>query len=84
MLYLVQHPVQLISGFNNTVTVIAVHNEDKTLCVLEVMPPERSDLFSGKCVQFSANVIKRGHRRSSNSISHKLILSLKNINSRKI
>lgn len=46
MFYLVQHPVQLISGFNNTVTVIAIHNKDKTLCVLEVMPPERSDLFS--------------------------------------
>jgi hypothetical protein len=36
--------VELISGFNNTVTVIAVHNKDKTLCVLEVMPPEGSDL----------------------------------------
>jgi len=46
LLYLIQHPVELISGFNNTVTVIAVHNKDKTLGVLEVMPPERSDLFS--------------------------------------
>jgi hypothetical protein len=46
MFYLVQHPVELISGFNNTVTVIAVHNKDKTLGVLEVMPPKRSDLFS--------------------------------------
>jgi hypothetical protein len=46
MFYLVQHPVELISCFNNTITVIAVHNKDKTLGVLEVMPPERSDLFS--------------------------------------
>ena len=44
LLYLIQHPVELISGFNNTVTVIAVHNKDKTLGVLEVMPPERTDL----------------------------------------
>jgi len=50
MIYLIQHPVELISGFNNTVTIVAVHNKDKTLCVLEVMPPEGSDLFTGKCV----------------------------------
>ena len=51
MIYLIQHPVELISGFNNTVTIVAVHNKDKTLCVLEVMPPEGSDLFTEKCVQ---------------------------------
>jgi hypothetical protein len=40
--------VELISGFNNTVTIVVVHNEDKTLCVFEVMPPERSDLLAEK------------------------------------
>jgi hypothetical protein len=34
-----------ISGFNNMVPIVDVHNEDKIMCVLEVMPPERSDLF---------------------------------------
>jgi hypothetical protein len=43
--YLIQHPVELIPGFNNTVPIVAVHNKDETLCVLEVMPPQRPDLF---------------------------------------
>jgi hypothetical protein len=38
--------VELISGFNNMVTIVVVHDEDKTLCVFEVMPPERSDLLA--------------------------------------
>jgi len=46
-IYLVQHPVELIPGFNNTVPIVAVHNEDETLCVLEVMPPQWPDLFTG-------------------------------------
>jgi hypothetical protein len=36
--------VELISSFHNTVPIIAINNKDKTLCVLEVMPPKRSDL----------------------------------------
>ena len=44
-IYLIQHPVELISSFHNTVPIIAINNKDKTLCVLEVMPPKRSDLF---------------------------------------
>jgi hypothetical protein len=42
--YLVQHPVELIPGFDNTVPIIAVHNKDETLGVLEIMPPQRPDL----------------------------------------
>ena len=41
---LVQHPLQLLTGLNNTITVIAVDYEDDALSVLEVMPPQRSDL----------------------------------------
>jgi hypothetical protein len=40
--------MELISSFNDTIPVIAVHDKDKPLCVLEIMPPERSDLFSPK------------------------------------
>jgi len=37
--------VELIPGFNNTVPIVAVHNKDETLRVLEVMPPQWPDLF---------------------------------------
>jgi len=46
--YLIQHPVKLVPGFNNTVTIIAVHNKDKSLCVLEVMSPQWTDLDEQK------------------------------------
>jgi len=43
-LILVQHALQLLSGFNNTITIVAIDNEDDTLGVLEVMSPKRTDL----------------------------------------
>ena len=43
-LVLVQHPLQLLAGLNDTVTIVAVDDEDDALCVLEVMPPQRPDL----------------------------------------
>ena len=43
-LVLVQHPLELLTGLNNTVAIVAVDDEDDTLGVLEVMPPERTDL----------------------------------------
>jgi hypothetical protein len=43
-LILVQHTLQLLTGLNNTVTIVAVNDEDDTLGVLEVMSPQRSDL----------------------------------------
>jgi hypothetical protein len=43
-LILVQHTLQLLPSLNNTITIIAVNDEDDTLCVLEVMSPEGSDL----------------------------------------
>lgn len=42
--YLVEHSVQLIACLTNTVAIVAVHHEDETLGVLEVMPPQRTDL----------------------------------------
>lgn len=43
-IYLIQHPMQFIPGLNNTISIIAVHNENETLCVLEVVPPQGTDL----------------------------------------
>lgn len=42
--YLIQHPMQLIPGLNNTVSIITVNHKNKALCVLEVMSPQRTDL----------------------------------------
>lgn len=42
--HLVQHPVEFIPRLANTIAIIAVHNKDETLCVLEVVSPQRSDL----------------------------------------
>lgn len=43
-LILVQHALKLLTSLNNTVTIIAVDDEDDTLGVLEVVPPQRTDL----------------------------------------
>lgn len=43
-LILVQHTLQLLPSFNDTVTIVAVNNKDDALGVLEVMPPQRSNL----------------------------------------
>jgi len=43
-LVLIKHTLQLLTSFHNTVTIIAVNHEDDALGVLEVMPPQRSDL----------------------------------------
>jgi len=44
-LVLVQHTMELISGLNNTLSVVAVHNKNEALGVLEVVPPQGSDLL---------------------------------------
>ena len=41
---LVQHPLQFFAGLDDTVAVIAVDDEDDALRVLEVVPPQGSDL----------------------------------------
>ena len=43
-LILVQHALQLLSCLNHTIAIVGVDNEDNTLSVLEVMPPQRPDL----------------------------------------
>jgi hypothetical protein len=42
-LVLIQHSLQLLTRFNNTITIVAVDDEDNALSVLEIMPPQRSD-----------------------------------------
>ena len=37
--------MELISGLNNTLSVVAVHNKNEALGVLEVVPPQGSDLL---------------------------------------
>lgn len=44
-LILIQHPLQLLTGLNNTVAIVAIDDEDDTLGVLEVVPPERANLI---------------------------------------
>lgn len=43
-LVLVQHALELLTGLNNTVAIVAVDDKDDTLGVLEVVPPQRTDL----------------------------------------
>jgi len=40
----VQHALQLLPGFDHTISIVGVDNENDTLCVLKVVSPERSDL----------------------------------------
>lgn len=43
-LVLVQHALQFLTGFDDTISVVGVNNEDDALGVLEIMSPKRSDL----------------------------------------
>ena len=43
-LILVQHSLELLTCLHNTIAIVAVNDEDDTLGVLEVMPPQRTDL----------------------------------------
>jgi hypothetical protein len=43
-LVLVEHALQLFPSLDNSVTIVAINNEDDTLGILEVMSPQRSDL----------------------------------------
>ena len=43
-LVLVQHALQLLTGLDDTIPIVAVNHEDDTLGVLEVVAPQRSNL----------------------------------------
>lgn len=43
-LYLIQHPMQLIPCLYNSIPIIAIHDKNKTLCVLEVVSPQGPNL----------------------------------------
>lgn len=44
--HLTKHPMKLIPSFWYPLFVITVHHKDKTLRVLEIMPPQRSNLYA--------------------------------------
>jgi hypothetical protein len=44
-LVLVQHALQLLTGLDDTIPIIAVNHEDDTLGVLEVVAPQRTNLI---------------------------------------
>jgi hypothetical protein len=41
---LVQHALQFLAGFDDTITIVGINDEDDTLSILEVVSPQRSDL----------------------------------------
>ena len=41
---LIQHTLEFLAGLGNTLSIVGIDDEDDTLGVLEVMPPEGSDL----------------------------------------
>jgi len=43
-LILVQHALKFLSGLDDTISIVAVDNEDDTLGVLEVVSPQGTDL----------------------------------------
>lgn len=51
--YLIQHPVQLIPCLNNSIPVIAINHKNKTLRVLEVVPPQWTDLYLEGTISFT-------------------------------
>jgi hypothetical protein len=44
-LVLVQHALQLLTGLDDTIPIVAVNHEDDTLSVLEVVAPQRTNLI---------------------------------------
>jgi hypothetical protein len=43
-LILVEHLLELLIGFVDTLPIVGVDHEDQTLCVLEIVAPQGSDL----------------------------------------
>jgi hypothetical protein len=46
-LVFVQHAVEFIAGFTDTVAIVGINDKDQALCVLEVMPPQWTNLYLG-------------------------------------
>ena len=46
-LILVEHAVEFISSLGDTIAIVAIHHEDQTLGVLEIVAPKRTDLQQG-------------------------------------
>jgi hypothetical protein len=52
-LILVQHSLEFLPSLNNTITIIAVNNENDALGILEIMSPEGSDLVLSTNIPYS-------------------------------
>lgn len=46
-LVFIQHAVEFIAGFTDTVAIIGIDDKDQALCVLEVMSPQWTNLYLG-------------------------------------
>ena len=82
---LIEHPVKFISSLNNSVSVVAVHDKDQTLRVLEVVPPQGTDLRTKskssvkKILQHSREInvlqLQKIHEQSSDNWRSDLVLT---------
>jgi len=59
--HLVEHAVQLVPGLANTVAIVAVDHEDQPLRVLEVVPPQRTDLYELRRGFWGRQGVRRVH-----------------------
>lgn len=41
---LIQHTLQFLASLDHTIAIVAINHEDDALGVLEIMPPQRSNL----------------------------------------
>lgn len=79
--HLTKHPMKLIPSFWYPLFVIAVHHKDKTLCVLKIMPPQRSNLYviikkaveSRKLLEYISNHMHLYNHTSNSSISNRRV-----------
>ena len=55
--------MQLIPGLNNSISVIAINNKYETLCVLEVMPPQGTNLLDNELIRYYINEIFRNNEQ---------------------
>lgn len=54
-LILVQHALELLAGLNDTVAIVAVDDEDDSLRVAKVMPPQRTDFVVKNVSRFTSS-----------------------------
>lgn len=65
--HLVEHAMQLVPRLADSLAIITVHDEDEALRVLEIVPPERTNL-QAKAVSFWTPVGDQHHMAVLNSV----------------